>query len=219
LTPALRRLQDYGLKEDVMTRTSPRRVVANITLSLDGRTTGPGGDYDMGWIAPHAVTDAARDGLIGLTSGATTVLLGRKNYQGFGSYWPTVAQDQDADPRDRAFAQWLDRVEKVVFSSTLEEAPWSNSRLVNDAAAAVVRSLRQQEGGDIVILDSQSIIRALLEAGEVDRLSINLAPELVGAGTRLFQDGLPASSWTLTDLAASDSGAVWLFYDRKRPGV
>src|SRR5579863_552911 len=112
-----------------MLRTHARRVVANFTLSLDGRTTGPGGDYDMGWIVPHAVTDAARDALLRLTS-ATTVLLGRKNYQGFGSYWPAVAQDENADPRDRAFAQWLDRVEKVVFSSTLTEATWRNARLV-----------------------------------------------------------------------------------------
>jgi dihydrofolate reductase len=201
-----------------MTGTGRRRVVANITLSLDGRTTGPGGDYDMGWIAPHAVTDAARDGMIGLTS-ATTVLLGRKNDQGFGSYWPAVARDEGAEPRDRTFAQWLDRVEKVVFSSTLREAAWGNSRLVNEEAAAVVRDLRQQEGGDIVVLASQSIIRALLQAGEVDRLSINLAPELVGAGARLLEDGLPASSWALAGVAPSDSGAVWLHYDRKRSGA
>lgn len=201
-----------------MTNTGTRRVVANITLSLDGRTTGPGGDYDMGWIVPHAVTDAAREGLIGLTS-ATTVLLGRKNYQGFSSYWPAVAQDENAEPRDRAFAQWLDRVEKVVLSSTLREAGWSNSRLVNDEAAAVVRELRRQQGGDIAVLASQSIIRALLQAGEIDRLSLNLAPELAGAGARLFEDGLPASSWALAGVAASDSGAVWLRYDRKRPGA
>ncbi len=198
-----------------MPQTHARRVVANFTLSLDGRTTGPGGDYDMGWIVPHAVTDAARDGLMRLTS-ATTALLDRKNYQGFGLYWPAVAQDENADPRDRTFAQWLDRVEKVVFSSTLTEASWSNSRLVNAEAATVVRALRQQDGGDIVILASQSIIRALLEADEVDRLSINLAPEIVGAGTRLFQDGLPASSWAPTGSVTSASGAVWLYYDRKR---
>ncbi|HUY79363.1 MAG TPA: dihydrofolate reductase family protein [Ktedonobacterales bacterium] len=198
-----------------MATTNARRVVANITLSLDGRTAGPGGDYDMGWIVPYAVTDMARNGLVGLTS-ATTVLLGRKNYEGFGAYWPTVAQDENADPRDRAFAQWLDRVEKVAFSSTLKAASWSNSRLVSDDPVTVVRALRLQNGGDIVILASQSIIRALLEADEVDRLSINLAPELVGAGAHLFQDGIPASSWALTDIMTSASGAVWLYYDRKR---
>jgi dihydrofolate reductase len=54
-----------------------------------------------------------------LTAGATTVLLGRKNYQGFSSYWPAVADDEEADPRDRGFSRWLNGVEKVVFSRTL----------------------------------------------------------------------------------------------------
>ncbi len=47
----------------------------------------------------------------------------------------------------------------------------------------------------------------------------NLAPELVGGGTRLFDDGLPASSWVLTDVARSESGAMWMHYDRHRSGV
>jgi dihydrofolate reductase len=198
-----------------MTTGSPRKVIANITVSLDGHTTGPGGDYDMSWIVPHAVSDGAREGLSRHTQ-ATTALLGRKNYEGFGSYWPAVAQDEQADPRDRSFAQWLDRVEKVVLSSTLRDAEWINSRVVDDDAAAVVQSLRREPGGDIVVLASQSVIRALLEADEVDRLSLNLAPEIVGAGARLFPDGLPASSWDLSELRASDSGAIWLYYDRQR---
>lgn len=64
-----------------MSHTTPvkvRTVVGNISLSLDGRTTGPGGDYDMGWIVPHALTDIARAHLFEITMPATTVLLGRK---------------------------------------------------------------------------------------------------------------------------------------------
>ncbi len=192
-----------------------RKVVANISMSLDARTTGPEGPYDMGWVVPHAVTDEARNGLIRITD-ATTVLLGRTNYEGFGGYWPTVARADDAEPRDRRFAQWLDEVEKVVFSSTLTGLDWDNARLAEGTPAEVVQGLRQQAGDDIYVLASQSIIRQLLEANEVDRLSINLAPELVGGGARLFGDGLPASSWSLTDLSTSSSGAVWLIYDRKR---
>src|SRR6266702_3777402 len=97
-----------------------RTVVGNISLSLDGRTTGPGGEYDMGWIVPHAITNGARNHLITITTPATTVLLGRKNYEGFGHYWPPVANDETADPRDRAFSKWLNSVEKIVFSSTLK---------------------------------------------------------------------------------------------------
>lgn len=194
---------------------SDRTVIANITLSIDGQTTGPEGPYDMGWVGPHAVTDQARDGMLRVLDG-TTVLLGRTNYQGFGGYWPTMAEAEDADPRDRQFAHWLNEVEKIVFSRTLTEAPWQNSRIADAGPAEVAKQLRQQDGGDIWVLASQSIIRQLLAADEVDRLSINLAPELVGGGARLFDDGFGPSSWTLTDLTTSDSGAVWLIYDRKR---
>jgi dihydrofolate reductase len=193
-----------------------RRVVANISLSLDGRISGIGGENDMGWIVPHALTDTSRDHMVRVTSAATTALLGRKNYEGFGSFWPAVAKDDNADPRDRTFAQWQNAVEKVVFSSTLTNAPWENSRIADADPAEVVRQLRGQPGGDIIVLASSSVIKALLAAGELDRLSITLCPELVGGGARLFEDGLPASSWSLTDLSTSESGAICLLYDRVR---
>jgi dihydrofolate reductase len=193
-----------------------RTVVANISLSLDGRITGPGGEYDMGWIVPHAITDSARNHMVEVTSPATTVLLGRKNYTGFGGYWPTVADDESANPQDRTFAQWLNSVEKIVFSSTLEEATWENSRIVDVDPDKVVEELQQQEGGDIIVLASGSVIKSLLQTDALDRLSITLCPEVAGGGARLFEDGLPASSWALRRSKVTESGALCLLYDRVR---
>ena len=193
-----------------------RTVIGNISLSLDGRVTGPGGEYDMGWIVPHAITDTARDNMIGVTTPATTVLVGRKNYQGFGGYWPSVADNQSADPRDRAFAKWLNAVEKIVFSSTLTEATWENSQIVNADPATFVEELRWQEGGDIIVLASSSVIISLLRADALDRLSITLCPEVVGGGARLFEEGLPSSSWKLRQNTITESGALCLLYDRVR---
>ena len=193
-----------------------RMVVANISLSMDGRTNGVGGDYDMSWIVPHAVTDSTRDNMIAVTSPATTVLLGRKNYQGFGSYWPSVVDNESADPRDRAFSSWLNSVEKVVFSSTLKDATWENSRIVNADPVAVVRDLQKQTGGNIIVLASSSLIKRLLEADALDCLSITFCPEVTGGGARLFEDGLPASSWMLRQSKVTESGALCLLYDRIR---
>ena len=190
-----------------------RTVVGNISLSLDGRINGRGGDYDMGWIVPHAVTDTSRDHLMQMTRNATTALLGRKNYEGFGGYWPTVAADDTAEPRDRAFAHWLNSVDKVVFSTTLTDAPWQNSRISRDPVTEV-NELRTQPGGDIIVLSSTSIIRSLLAANELDRLIINLCPEIVGGGVQFFAEGLPPSSWSLTDQSTSSTGATYLIYDR-----
>jgi dihydrofolate reductase len=192
-----------------------RTVVANISLSLDGRVSGPGGEYDMGWIVPHAISNAARDHMIAVTSPATTVLLGKKNYQGFGGYWPSVADNESADPRDRAFSRWLNAVEKVVFSSTLKEASWPNSRIVNAEPARVVDDLRRQRGGDIIVLASGSVIKALLRADALDRLSITLCPEIAGGGATLFEDQ-PGSSWALRKSTPTETGALCLLYDRVR---
>ena len=197
---------------------SARTVIGNISLSLDGRVTGPGGEYDMGWIVPHAITDAARDHMVRVTAPASTVLLGRKNYLGFGSYWPRVADDESADRRDRAFSKWPNAVEKIVFSSTLKEATWENSRILDAVPATVVEELRQQEGGDIIVLASGSVIKRLLRADVLDRLSITLCPEVAGGGARLFEDDLPPSSWTLRQSTVTESGALCLLYDRVRKG-
>jgi dihydrofolate reductase len=146
------------------------------------------------------------------------VLLGRKNYMGFGSYWPTIADNESADPRDRAFSRWLNSVEKIVFSSTLGEATWANSRIVNADPATVIEELRQQKGGDIIVLASGSVIRSLLRADALDRLSITLCPEVAGGGARFLEDGLPSSSWSLRQSTVTESGALCLLYDRVREG-
>ena len=198
------------------TKSKSRTVIGNISLSLDGRVTGPGGAYDMSWIVPHAITNVARDHMIRVTKPATTVLLGKNNYMGFGSYWPKVADDESADPRDRAFSKWLNSVEKIVFSSTLKEAAWENSRIVDADPAAVVEELQKQSGGDIIVLASSSIIRSLLQADVLDCLSITLCPEVAGGGAHLFEDGLPASSWSLRQSTTAESGALCLLYDRAR---
>ena len=135
----------------------------------------------MVWIVPHAITNTAHEHLISLIKPATTALLGKNNYMGFGSYWPKVAEDKSADPRDRALSKWLNSVEKIVFSSTLKEATWENSRIVNAEPATVVKELQKQPGGDIIVLSSSSIIRSLLRADALDRLSITLCPEVAVA--------------------------------------
>jgi dihydrofolate reductase len=80
----------------------------------------------------------------------------------------------------------------------------------------VAKELRQQGGGDILVLASGSVIKDLLAADEIDRFSINLCPEIVGGGARLLEDGLPASSWALSGSTSSESGAIWTCYDRIR---
>lgn len=90
-----------------MTAADTRRVRANISLTLDGRYNGPGGPGDLSAIVPYATSEVARDHLTRIHEGATTALLGRRNAEGFLGYWPSVADDAEADLRDRGYARWL----------------------------------------------------------------------------------------------------------------
>jgi dihydrofolate reductase len=142
--------------------------------------------------------------------------MGRVNAEGFLSFWPTVIDMAGADPRDVAFAKWLVDTDKVVFSSSLGEAPWERTTIVDRPAAEVVAGLRGSEGGDIWVLSSASVIKALLAADQVDRLALIVAPVFLGGGPRLFDDGLPAGSWTLVCQAAGERGELSLVYERVR---
>ncbi|WP_328661384.1 dihydrofolate reductase family protein [Nocardia salmonicida] len=193
-----------------------RTVTANIGLTLDGRYNGPGGPTDMQAIVRYATTDVARDHLTRIWEGATTALLGRVNAEGFLGFWPTVAADENADPRDRAYAKWLVDTEKVVLSTTLTEAPWERTRIANAPTADVVTALKATGTGDILVNSSPTVIKDLLAADLIDRLHLLLCPEIAGDGQRLFDDGLPGSRWTLTRHEAGELGELALTYDRAR---
>ncbi|MCX4979785.1 dihydrofolate reductase family protein [Streptomyces sp. NBC_00572] len=203
-----------------MSHSTGRKVTANIALTLDGRYNGPGGPGDIAAILPYATTEVARNHLTHIWENATTALLGRVNAEGFLGYWPTVAADEDADPRDRGYAKWLVDTEKVVLSTTLTEAPadsaWERARVVNAPAADVVAELRADGEGDILVNTSASVIKALLAADLLDRLYLLICPEIAGGGQRLFEDGLPGSRWKLTRQETGELGETALIYDRMR---
>jgi dihydrofolate reductase len=125
---------------------------------------------------------------------------------------------EGADPRDEGFARWLVDTDKVVFSSTLSsssESPWQRTRLVDAPASKVMAELKGTDGGDILVLSSASIIKALLADDAVDRLCLTVAPVFLGGGPRLFGDGLPGGQWELVS-REGDDGMLCLVYDRVR---
>lgn len=193
-----------------------RSVVTNMTITLDGRYHGPAGQQDMSLVMPYALSDTARAHMTRLWQNATTALLGRTNAEGFLGFWPSVADQPDADPRDRAFSKWLVETEKVVLSRTLTEAPWARTRLGNAPAAEVVDQLKTEPGGEIVVLSSASVITALLAADRIDRFCLLVTPEILGAGARLLENGLPRSQWTLARHEVGQHGELSLEYERVR---
>lgn len=199
-----------------MTNHTSRKVTANLNLTLDGRYNGPGGPTDFAAFAPYVTSDVARDHMARMLDNATTALLGRVNAEGFLGYWPPIADDPHADPRDRAYAQWLVNTDKVILSTTLTHAPWERTRILNAPAADVARDLKTHGTGDILVNCSASIIKPLLAADLLDRLHLMIFPEIAGGGQRLFEDGLPATQWTLTHQETGKLGELAMVYDRTR---
>ncbi|MFD9391035.1 dihydrofolate reductase family protein [Streptomyces sp. NPDC060000] len=197
-------------------QSTGRRLVTNMALSLDGHYAAPDNPLDMSWVMPYAMTDVARDHLTSLWEPATTALLGRVNAEGFLGFWPSVIGMEGADPRDEGFAKWLVETDKTVLSSALDKAPWERTTIVNKPTVEAVADLKATEGGDILVLSSASVIKALLAADEVDRLALTIFPVFLGGGPRLFDDGLPTKRWTLVSQTAGEHGTLALVYDRVR---
>ncbi len=193
---------------------SPRKITANISLTLDGRYNGPGGPGDLGAIVPYMSTEVSRNMLARIHEHATTAVLARGNATGFLGYWPSVGEDENADPRERGYAKWLVDAEKVVLSSTLSEAPWERTRVIDAPAVDVLTELRATGSGDILVNTSPSITKPLLAADLIDRLYLIVCPEIAGGGQRLFDDGLPGTKWHLAHREIGELGEIALVYDR-----
>ncbi|HEY7107693.1 MAG TPA: dihydrofolate reductase family protein [Acidimicrobiia bacterium] len=165
------------------------RVVVSEFMSLDGVVQAPGGpDEDTdggfehgGW--SHRYFDAEVMGAaIGAQMDAAGALLfGRRTWQGMAAAWP----DRAGDP----YADQMNAIKKYVASRTLTEGDltWNNTALRSkeDAIGDVAR-LRGEDGGDIVIWGSASLVRELLGAGLIDELQLMVEPILLGGGKTIF---------------------------------
>jgi len=197
-----------------MTGIRGRTVIASVTISLDGCSAGPGGD--LTGMTEHAGAPETMSWFTGVYRNVDTALMGRINYEGFHGYWPPVARDPATSPRGRDLAVWLDEVEKVVFSRTLTEATWSNARVAAREPADEVAALKGAEGRDILVVNSASIIQALLRADLVDEMRLMVVPLVWGGGLRIFPDGIPRSEWALASSANLPGGTLGLQYRRAR---
>jgi dihydrofolate reductase len=163
-----------------------RRIVTFTSVSLDGVMQAPGrpdedtrGGFEHGgWGTRYADSvSAAHAGQSMSRTGG--LLLGRRTYEDLYSYWPK----QKANP----FTDALNKRQKYVVSNTLKEPlGWSNSTLVRGDAVEAVRKLREEEGGDLVILGSGQLVRSLMGAGLIDLYTVLIHPLVLGSGTRLF---------------------------------
>jgi dihydrofolate reductase len=188
------------------------RIVVVNNLTLDGVMQAPGrpdedtrhGFEHGGWAAPYY------DEVLGRFMGQRMadpgpLLLGRRTYEDFASYWPHQT--------DNPFTAVLDRAQKYVASHTLTEPlPWQNSTLLSGDAVEAVARLKAESAQNIGVLGSGELLRSLIPAGLVDEYVLVIHPLILGGGRRMFADDGAYAALRLVDSVTTTTGVVIATY-------
>jgi dihydrofolate reductase len=187
-----------------------RAITVFESITLDGVMQSPGRpDEDTRGGFPHggwaiAYMDETIAGLAAEGNAQTGgILLGRRTYEDFFGFWPKQG--------DNPFTRILDETQKYVVSSTIAEPlPWKNSTRL--AGIADVTRVKEEEGGNLVVLGSGELARSLARSGLVDVYVLLIHPLVLGTGTRLFEHELPKAALELTDTRTSSTGVIIASY-------
>ena len=136
------------------------------------------------------------------------LLLGRKTYEIFASYWPK--QNSETDPT----AAVLNNATKYVVSNRSIKLDWDKSIIIEGDVAAEVTKLKQQKGPMLQVHGSSNLIQSLLTSSLVDELWLKIFPVTLGAGKRLFGDGTIPAAFELLESKTSPSGIIIASYKR-----
>ena len=189
-----------------------RSLVVVEYLSLDGVIQAPGhpgedrdggfahGGWTGGFMADHRRYNSQ------LFPAAGAFLLGRRTYEIFAAYWPTVTGEEDQ------IARALNSRPKYVVSTTLREAAWPGTTVLSGDVAEQVAKLKEEPGGPVLVIGSSQLARALLAHDLVDEYQLWLHPVVLGSGKRLFGRDGGRVDLRLVDSTTTGSGLVILTY-------
>lgn len=197
-----------------------RKLIVNEWMTLDGVVQAPthtgedtdGGFEHGGWHARHFGDTIFQDWVIANINEAGGFLFGRRTYETFAAYWPNAPREEEV------LARPLNTLPKYVVSSTLAEPlPWRNSMLLEGSIAEAVTALKQEPGGDLLVLGSTQLVRTLLKHHLVDEFRLMIDPVVVGGGKRIFNDDGTLRSLHLADCQMTPTGAILATYLANAP--
>jgi dihydrofolate reductase len=192
-----------------------RRIVGGAFISLDGVVQAPGGpDEDPtggfahgGWMYP-VFDEALGDRVDTLFKPPFDLLLGRRTYDIFAAFWPFQPPESDIAAK---FAE----ADKYVLTGSDAPLGWKTSHRLADLDA--LASLKQGDGPDLIIQGSSTLYPQLLARGLLDRMVLMIAPVTLGAGKRLFGDGVPPGAFRLVEQRVTPAGVVIATYEPDGP--
>ncbi len=179
-----------------------RKLVITENITLDGSI-----EMLDDWFDPQAQDDELLAESHRQDAECDAVLLGRRTFEDFRSYWPIQTADQTG------ITDYLNGVAKYVVSTTMADPRWQNSTVIDGDPVRKVRELKAETGKDIVLTGSISLAHTLIEADVVDEYRLFVYPAVQGRGRRVFPDGTSTSSLVAAGPAVSfPSGVTLLRY-------
>jgi len=182
-----------------------RKLLVFQNVSLDGYFADAHGD--MSWA--HKSDPEWNAFVEGNAGGESEILFGRVTYEMMAIYWPSA----HALENNPAVAAHMNEQAKVVFSRTLDEALWSNTRLVKSDPAAEVRRMKGEDGSGMVIFGSGTIIALLAQEGLIDEYMLAVHPIVLGSSRSMFEGVRDRLALKLTKTRAFENGSVLLCYE------
>jgi dihydrofolate reductase len=177
-----------------------RKVIVQMSVSLDGFVAPAKGAPDH----RSAPEDPALKQLkLDWLRHTGTHAMGRVTYQQMAEHWPSSSEDYAAPMND---------LPKVVFSKTLQDADWNDSRVARGDLAEEISTLRQEPGGDIIAHGGATFVQALSRAGLVDEYRLVINPVALGDGLPLFKDLSTPIRLQLVEATTYATGAVLHIY-------
>jgi dihydrofolate reductase len=188
-----------------MKRSMSKLIVFN-SVSLDGFFVDLNGD--MRW-AYNTNKDDEWDAFVASNaSGGGILVFGRITYDLMKSYWPTPFAIQSYP----IVAERMNNLPKIVFSRTMDNASWNNTKLVKDGMVAEIQKLKDDPGNDMAIMGSGSIVSQLTQERLIDEYQIVVIPVILGKGRTLFEGIKENLNLKLVNTRAFVNGNVFLRY-------
>lgn len=192
-----------------------RRIVMFNHVSADGFFASADGNLD--WVSSDPELDKASAGSLGQFD---TMLLGRRTYEMFESFWPKALDDSGkspdphhpgaSSPQLHAIAVWINEQQKLVVSGSRRDVTWNNSRILPGLEPGEIEALKNQAGRDIIVFGSGSVVSALTQHGLIDEYQFIVNPIILGNGRTMISGVTQRAALTLIDTRSYESGKVML---------
>lgn len=190
-----------------------RKIITTTFVTMDGVMQAPGGPEEDtsdgfthgGWqanVMDHSLGEAINEFL----KPPFAMLLGHRTYNIFAGHWPKQ------DPNN-AIAKPFNEARKYVVSHEPFEADWVNTTVVSGDVPAALRRLKAEDGPDLIVWGSGTLIQTLLREKLVDRMHVCIHPVTTGTGKRLFADGTASATWKLARSRVGDAGVIIATYE------